>query len=210
MNLNKAMIIGNLTRDPELRTIPSGIPVANFGVATNRVYTDQDGNKQETVEFHNIVVWRRLAEICNQYLRKGSKVYIEGRLQTRSWDDPNGFKRYKTEIVAENLIMLDRAPSTGSSVQAPGLSATPPQASSPQALPQANNAAYTPAEETTAPPQQVDQPSPSVAATPAQPGKPAVPESEQDLPTIDISEEVSQTDTAENEEAEVLVEDIPF
>jgi single-strand DNA-binding protein len=210
MNLNKAMIIGNLTRDPELRTIPSGVAVANFSIATNRVYTDQAGNKQETVEFHNIVTWRRLAEICSQYLRKGSKVYIEGRLQTRSWDDPNGFKRYKTEIVAENLIMLDRAPSAGSSAGVLGSSATSvPQTLTQQTPPQADNVAYTPAE--TAPSQQTDQPSPAVAATPpAQPSKPAVPEPEQDLPTIDISEDVSSTDTEENEEAEVSVEDIPF
>ena len=113
MDLNKAMIIGRLTRDPELRTIPSGVQVANFAVATNRIYTDSSSNRQQLVEFHEIVVWRRLAEIAAQYLRKGGKVYIEGRLQTRSWDDPNGFKRYKTEIVAENLIMLDRPPVSG-------------------------------------------------------------------------------------------------
>ncbi|MCK5320905.1 single-stranded DNA-binding protein [Candidatus Parcubacteria bacterium] len=113
MNLNKAMIIGNLTRDPELKTIPNGTPVATFGVATNRVWTDQAGQKQEKVEFHNIVAWRRLAEICGQYLKKGAKIYIEGRLETRDWVGQDGVKRYRTEIVAGNMIMLDRAGSGG-------------------------------------------------------------------------------------------------
>jgi len=109
MNLNKAMIIGNVVRDPEMRTTPSGQNVTSFSVATNFVWKDASGQKQEKAEFHNIVAWRRLAEISQQYLKKGSKVYIEGRIQTRSWDDPNGVKRYRTEIVVENMIMLDRA-----------------------------------------------------------------------------------------------------
>ncbi len=114
MNLNKAMIIGNLTRDPEIRTTPSGTSVVSFTVATNFVWTDTNGQRQERAEFHNIVAWRKLADICGQYLRKGSKVYIEGRLQTRSWDDQNGNKRYITEIIAENMIMLDSKGSTPS------------------------------------------------------------------------------------------------
>ncbi|MCB9802889.1 single-stranded DNA-binding protein [Candidatus Nomurabacteria bacterium] len=109
MNLNKVMIIGNIVRDPEMRSIPNGQNVTSFSVATNLVWTDQSGQKQEKVEFHNVVAWRRLAEIAGQYLKKGSKAYIEGRLQTRSWDDPNGVKKYRTEIIAENMIMLDRA-----------------------------------------------------------------------------------------------------
>lgn len=109
MNLNKAMLIGNVVRDPEMRTTPSGQNVTSFSVATNFVWKDQRGERQEKAEFHNIVAWQRLAEITSQYLKKGSKVYIEGRLQTRSWDDPNGIKRYRTEIIAENMIMLDRA-----------------------------------------------------------------------------------------------------
>lgn len=112
MNLNKAMVIGNVVRDPEMRTTPSGQNVTSFSVATNLVWNDQSGQKQEKVEYHNIVAWRRLAEIAGQYLKKGSKVYIEGRIQTRSWDDPNGVKRYRTEIITENMIMLDRAGST--------------------------------------------------------------------------------------------------
>ncbi len=110
MNLNRAQIIGNVTRDPEVRTTPSGQQVCSFGVATNRVWTDQAGKKQEKVEFHNIVAWGKLAEICGQYLAKGRKVYVEGRLQTREWEGQDGAKRNRTEIVCENMIMLDRAP----------------------------------------------------------------------------------------------------
>lgn len=113
MNLNKAMIIGNLTRDPEVRTTPSGQSVASFGIATSRVWTDAQGQKQESVEYHNIVAWGRLAEICGQYLNKGKKVFIEGRLQTRDWQGQDGVKRYKTEIITENMIMLDRSGGAG-------------------------------------------------------------------------------------------------
>ena len=109
MNLNRAMLIGNLTRDPEVRTTNSGQTVASFGVATNHSWTDASGQKQEKAEFHNIVAWGKLAEICGQYLGKGRKVYIEGRLQTREWQGQDGAKRNRTEIVAENMIMLDRA-----------------------------------------------------------------------------------------------------
>ncbi|MFH1047281.1 MAG: single-stranded DNA-binding protein [Patescibacteria group bacterium] len=113
MNLNRAMIIGNLTRDPEMRTTPSGQNVANFGVATNHSWTDASGQKQEKAEFHNIVAWGKLAEICSQYLGKGRKVYIEGRLQSREWEAQDGTKKNRTEIIAENMIMLDRAPAGG-------------------------------------------------------------------------------------------------
>ncbi|MCX6740167.1 MAG: single-stranded DNA-binding protein [Candidatus Parcubacteria bacterium] len=116
MNLNKAMIIGNLTRDPEVKSTPNGASVASFSVATNFIWTDTSGQKQEKAEYHNIVAWRKLADIIGQYLKKGSKVYIEGRLQTRDWTGQDGVKRYRTEIVADNMIMLDRAgtaPSAG-------------------------------------------------------------------------------------------------
>jgi single-strand DNA-binding protein len=114
MNLNKAMIIGNLTRDPEVKNTPSGQTVASFSVATSFSWNDQSGQKKEVVEFHNIVAWRRLAEICGQYLKKGSKVYIEGRLQTRNWQDKNtGAKMYRTEIVADNMIMLSSSQGAG-------------------------------------------------------------------------------------------------
>jgi single-strand DNA-binding protein len=106
MDLNKVMIIGRLTQDPEARTTPQGVPVTNFSVATNRVWKDQQGNQQDSTEYHNIVAWRRLGEICAQYLSKGRQVYIEGHLQTRNWEGQDGQKRYRTEIVADNMIML--------------------------------------------------------------------------------------------------------
>lgn len=108
MNLNRAMIIGNLTRDPEVRTTTTGQSVCTLGVATNRTWTDAKGQKQEDVEFHSVVVWGKLAEICGQYLSKGRKVYLEGRLKTREWQGQDGLKKQKTEIIAENMIMLDR------------------------------------------------------------------------------------------------------
>lgn len=108
MDLNKVMIIGRLTRDPELRQTPNGASVCQIGLATNYVYNNQQsGQKVEQVEYHNVVMWRKLAEIANQYLSKGKRVYIEGRLVTRSWDAQDGTKRSKTEIVADNMIMLD-------------------------------------------------------------------------------------------------------
>jgi single-strand DNA-binding protein len=107
MSLNRAQLIGNLTRDPEVKQIPGGQTVATFGIATNFVWTDSAGEKQNKAEFHNVVAWRKLAEICGQYLRKGSKVYVEGRIQTRDWEAEDGTKRYRTEIVADNMIMLD-------------------------------------------------------------------------------------------------------
>lgn len=110
MDLNRATIIGNLTRDPELRTTQSGQNVATFGVATNHSWTDASGQRQEKAEFHNVVAWGKLAEICGQFLGRGRKVYIEGRLQTREWEGQDGMKRQRTEIIAENMIMLDRAP----------------------------------------------------------------------------------------------------
>lgn len=108
MNLNKAFVLGNLTRDPELRQTPAGQNVASFGVATNRMWTDASGNKQTQTEFHNIVVWGRLAEIASQYLSKGRLVFIEGRISTRSWQDQQGQKKYRTEIVAENMQLGPR------------------------------------------------------------------------------------------------------
>ncbi len=102
MYLNKVMIIGNLTRDPELKALPSGTNVANFSLATNRVWKDKDGNKQEEVEFHNIVVFGKQAETSAQYLKKGQSALVEGRLQTRSWE-ADGVKKYKTEIIADRV-----------------------------------------------------------------------------------------------------------
>jgi single-strand DNA-binding protein len=127
MDLNKVMLIGNLTRDPEVRTTPTGQQVATFGLATNLTWTDQTGQRQTRAEFHNIVAWRKLAEICAQYLRKGMKIYVEGRLQTRDWQDKEGAKRQRTEIIADNMIMLgakgDGAPMGGNDRPAPAMSA---------------------------------------------------------------------------------------
>lgn len=103
MNFNKAIIIGNLTRDPELRALPSGVKVCSFGVATNRVWRDKNGLKQEDTQYHNIVVFGTQAENVAQYLRRGSSVLVEGRLQTRSWDTTDGKKQYRTEIVADRV-----------------------------------------------------------------------------------------------------------
>ena len=118
MSLNKVQLIGNLTRDPEMRQIPGGQTVANFGMATNLTWT-KDGEKKTRAEFHNIVAWGKLGEICGQYLKKGGKVYIEGRLQTRDWEAEDGTKRYRTEIVAENMIMLDKKGEGGEGAAVP-------------------------------------------------------------------------------------------
>ena len=106
MSLNQAQIIGNLTKEPEVRQTPNGSTVATFTVATNYTWKDANGQKQEKAEFHNIVAWGKLAEICQSYLNKGQKVYIQGRLQTRDWEAEDGSRRYKTEIIADNMIML--------------------------------------------------------------------------------------------------------
>lgn len=149
MDLNKVMIIGRLTRDPEVRTTTGGQSVASFSVATSFRWNDPQGQKQERTEFHNVVAWRRLAEIVQQYLKKGSQVYIEGRLQTRSWDGQDGVKRYRTEIVADNMIMLGRpggqtagsaptAPTTPTAPTASGEYSQPAPSSSQPATPPAD------------------------------------------------------------------------
>jgi single-strand DNA-binding protein len=106
MDLNRATIIGRLTQDPQLRTTTNGKTVASLSVATNRSWVDQTGTRQDKPEYHDCVLWGKLGEIAGQYLTKGRQVYIEGRLQTRSWEGQDGKKNYRTEIVAENLIML--------------------------------------------------------------------------------------------------------
>lgn len=107
--LNKVMIIGNLGKDPEVRTTPQGATVANFSVACTERWKDQSGQRQERTEWVNVVLWRQTAEIAQRFLRKGSKVYIEGKLQTRSWDDTaTGQKRYVTEVIGDQLVLLDR------------------------------------------------------------------------------------------------------
>lgn len=128
MNLNKVQLIGRLTRDPEIRTTPSGQTVATVGLATNRTWMDKAGQKQEKTEFHNIVIWGRLAEIAGQYLTKGQEAYFEGRLETRSYTDKNGIERKVTDIIAENMQMGSRAQGGGQGnggYQRPAQAATP-------------------------------------------------------------------------------------
>lgn len=113
MYLNKAIIIGNLTRDPELRSLPSGVKVCSFAVATNRVWKDKTGMRQEDTQYHNVVVFGTQAETVGQYLRKGSSALVEGRMQTRSWDGQDGKKQYRTEIVADRVQFGPRAGGSG-------------------------------------------------------------------------------------------------
>ncbi len=114
-SLNKALLMGNLTRDPELRYIPSGSAVTSFTVAMNRVYKLQTGEKKEETSFVRVVVWGKMAEICNQYLTKGSPVFVEGRLQSRSWDGPDGQKRNTLEVIANNVQFLRGGQGAGAS-----------------------------------------------------------------------------------------------
>jgi len=107
-SLNKVMLIGNLTRDPELKYTPQGAAVTTFGVATNRNWTTDSGEKKEDVEFHNIVAWNKLAEICAQLLKKGRKVYVEGRLSTRTWQAQDGTQKNRTEVVITDMVILDK------------------------------------------------------------------------------------------------------
>ncbi|MFH1561054.1 MAG: single-stranded DNA-binding protein [Patescibacteria group bacterium] len=112
--LNKVMLIGNLTRDPELRYTPSGTAVCSFGIATNRQWSTQDGEKKEDAQFHKLVAWKKLAELCSQLLAKGRRIYVEGRLQYREWTGNDGVKRQTTEIVIEDMIILDARGAVGS------------------------------------------------------------------------------------------------
>lgn len=137
MKLNRAQIIGNLTRDPESRATPNGQNVCSFSIATTYSYKDANGQKIEKPEYHNIVAWGKLAEICGQFLAKGRKVYAEGRLQTRDWTGTDGQKRVRTEIIAENVILLDRAPggSVGGGMNSSGTRMSGGAAEEPVAIP---------------------------------------------------------------------------
>lgn len=112
-SVNKVILIGNLTRDPEVRQTPNGQSVTTFGIATNREWVTRDNQRHTSSEFHEIVAWSRLAEICGKYLKKGKLVYIEGYLKTRSWDTPEGVKKFKTEIVIQDMIMLEKRQQNG-------------------------------------------------------------------------------------------------
>jgi len=153
MNLNRAIIVGRVTQDPQLRTTPSGQPVCNFSIATNRTWTDPETKeKQEKAEFHNIVAWRRLAEITNQYLTKGSLVMIEGRIETRSWDDQSGNKRYRTEIIAENMQLGPRNMGSASQTPKPEESSGPTTENKTEEIPTIeSDEPITPAESDSAP-----------------------------------------------------------
>ena len=113
MYLNKVLLIGNLTRDPELKALPSGMKVCSFAVATNRTYKDKEGNKQDTTEFHNVSAFGKIGELVAQYMKKGSQVYLEGRLQTRSWEGKDGEKKYRTEIIADTVQFGNRPGGAG-------------------------------------------------------------------------------------------------
>ena len=125
--LNKAILIGNLGRDPEVRYTPSGVAVANFSIATSESWTNKDGEKETRTEWHRIVAFGKLGEICGEYLSKGKQVYIEGRIQTRDWEDQNGVKRYTTEIVASQMIMLGTR-DAGETFKSEGSAAAAPSA----------------------------------------------------------------------------------
>lgn len=133
MNLNKVFLIGRLTIDPEIRTIPSGDKVTSFGVATNRTWTDKSGNRKEATEFHNVVLWGRQAEIVSQFLKKGSVIFVEGRLQTRSWQGKDGVSRRTTEIIGERVQLGPRAGGQGPSEETP--EAAPEAVEKPEEMP---------------------------------------------------------------------------
>lgn len=109
MSVNKVIILGNLGKDPEIRTLENGTKVANFSMATSESYKNKEGQRVTNTEWHNVVLWRGLAEIAEKYLQKGSQVFIEGKIKTRTWDDKDGNKKYMTEIVGDNLVMLNKA-----------------------------------------------------------------------------------------------------
>ncbi len=131
MNLNKAFILGNVTRDPETRAMPSGQPVVNFGIATNRFYTDAQGQKKQDAEFHNIVAFGKMADTISKYVTKGSLILIEGRIRTSSWQGNDGVKKYKTEIIAEGLQLGPRPTGTGMQGARPAYQA--PESNQPKA-----------------------------------------------------------------------------
>ncbi len=110
--VNKVILVGNLGADPTIRYTPNGTAVANFNIATSETFKNKNGEKETRTEWHRVVAWAKLAEICNEYLKKGKQVYIEGRLQTRSWEDQSGTKKYSTEVVARDMVMLGRAGDT--------------------------------------------------------------------------------------------------
>ncbi|MCD6118336.1 single-stranded DNA-binding protein [bacterium] len=124
-SLNKILLIGNVGKDPEIRYVAEGVPVCKFPLATTERYTDKSGNQQERTEWHNIVLWRKTAEIANEYVRKGKQVYIEGKISTNTWTDAENQKHYRTEVVARQLILLGRRDDAPSSAPAAGRTESP-------------------------------------------------------------------------------------
>ena len=178
MSVNKAIIIGRLGADPEVRYTQSGQSVANFNVATDESWTDKSGQKQEKVEWHRIVVWGRQAEHCGEYLRKGREVYIEGRIETREWQDRDGQRRFTTEIKAQNVTFLgsrndNNSDSNRNTSQAPAAGPATYQQATPAANP--TNQAAGPAYANNAP-------APGPQAQPAQPGPPGPEFNDDDIP----------------------------
>jgi single-strand DNA-binding protein len=135
--VNKVILVGNLGSDPTLRYTPNGTPVCNFNIATTERFTNKEGTKEARTEWHRIVAWSRLAEICNEYLKKGKQVYIEGRLQTRSWEDKDGNKKFTTEVVALNMVMLGRAGEAP--IDVPAQDFPPEESGAPAPTPAAND-----------------------------------------------------------------------
>jgi single-strand DNA-binding protein len=131
--VNKAILVGNLGRDPEVKTLEGGAKVATFSLATTETYRNKDGERTEQTEWHNLVLWRGLADIAEKYLHKGSSIYVEGRIRTRSWEDQNGQKRYTTEVEVQNLVMLGGRRDDQTPPPPP-----PPQAGSPSRPPAGN------------------------------------------------------------------------
>jgi len=131
MSVNKVILVGRLGQNPEVRYTPSGSAVANFSVATNEAWTDKSGQKQERTEWHRVVVWGKLAELCNQYLQKGRQCYVEGRLQTREWTDKDGVKKYSTEVQAQTVQFLGADRAAGAEGRAPNANYSGPSAGGP-------------------------------------------------------------------------------
>ena len=131
-SVNKVILVGNLGKDPEVRHLENGTAVANFPLATSESYTDKNGERVSTTDWHNVVLWRKLAEVCEKYLKKGDKIYVEGRLKTRSWQDQEGNTKYTTEVVGDSMTMLGKAPEGGSAKAESTATASNPEVNLPE------------------------------------------------------------------------------
>lgn len=189
-SLNRAQIVGNLTRDPEMRYTPNGQAVCSFGVATNRRWKDANGNPQEATEFHNVVAWGKLAEITSQYLKKGQKVYVEGRLQTRTWEGQDGAKRNRTEIVAENFIFLTPKGAPTASAETKEAEEFPASA---------KDSAGEPASPADGPADKAEEKAPEKAAEKAEKKKP-----------VSVKPSKKETEEASEDEEDINLDEIPF